>query len=412
MAINISKLNMTHKVKRSSTFRDLIMTFIATTISIVFTFGTAQYLDYREKRASGRQTAINVILDIENNIQELDNMAEIEEQNFNLAQYVLGHMDDLESIPSDTLIDVYQYLEYFSELKFDDSREKLFHSSQESWKHINNPMFIELIQTFYYQRHQFLDYYNTDYAFQEPISIEEQYQITLQNNHRVAEKLPELLSQLLKEPRIEYYITFSATRQNYYRETANEWRVISDQCKFYMGITDEELKEYVEQSEHFGRLVKKKDLIGTWTADMNDEVEELTFFDDGKFIHTYTSKTRTYAFSGAGIINGHMEGTWTIKGDTLVRVYLRNKYYYSIDFSNISYNNDQNDEVEEYIKLNEENIQKRNELAKADTTTIIRKNTAYINASGQMVELIRNEIDEEGNEQKRKSYMLRINEKK
>lgn len=41
-----------------------------------------------------------------------------------------------------------------------------------------------------------------------------------------------------------------------------------------------------------------------------------------------------------------------------------------------------------------------------------RKNAAYINASGQMVELIRNEIDEEGNEQKRKSYMLRINEKK
>ena len=70
------------------------------------------------------------------------------------------------------------------------------------------------------------------------------------------------------------------------------------------------------------------------------------------------------------------------------------------------------EKVEEYIKLNEENIQKRNELAKADTTTIIRKNTAYINASGQMVELIRSEIDEDGNEQKRKSYMLRINEKK
>ena len=341
-----------------------------------------------------------------------DNMAEIEEQNFNLAQYVLGHMDDLESIPSDTLIDVYQYLEYFSELKFEDSREKLFHSSQESWKHINNPMFIELVQTFYYQRHQFQDFYNTDYAFHKPISIEEQYQISLQNNYRIADKLPELLSQLLKEPRIEYYITFSATRQNYYRETANEWRVISDQCKFYMGITDEELKEYVEQSEHFGRLVKKKDLIGTWTADMNDEVEELTFFDDGKFIHTFSRKTRTYAFSGAGIINGHMEGTWTIKGDTLVRVYPHNKYHYSLDYSNISYNEDQKEKVEEYIKLNEENIQKRNELAKADTTTIIRKNTAYINASGQMVELIRSEIDEDGNEQKRKSYMLRINEKK
>lgn len=412
MGINISKMNLTKKVKKSSTVKELFFTFIATTISIILTFGTARYFEYREKRESGRQTAINVILDIEENIQELDELASIEEEQFNLAQYVLGHIDEIDSISTDTLKEVYQYLSQNQELKFDDSREKIFHSSQESWKHINNAKFINLVQTFFYERHQFQDYYNSEILFHKPISSEERYENLLQNNYEITEQLPKLLPKLLTEPRIECFITYSASRQNYFRETSNNWRLISNECKFLMGITDEELEEYVEKSEHTGRLVKKKDLIGTWTADMNDENEELTFFNDGTFKHEVEHKTRSYAFSGAGLYKGSMEGTWAIKGDTLVRIYPRNKYHYELDFSHISYNDDQKELVEGYIKQYQEAIQARNEAYKVSTDTMTRKNAAYINATGQMVELVRNEIDEEGNEQKRKSYMLRINEKK
>ena len=412
MGINLTKLNIPKRVKGSYTFRELFLTFIATTFSIILTFGTSRYFEYREKRASGRQTAINVILDMEENIRQLDELADHEEAQFNLVQYVLGHIEEIDSLSADTLEDAYFYLVRSREFKFDDSREKIFHSSQDSWKHINNPKFIDLVQTFYYNRHQLENRYNIDPVFREPISDEEHYQYMLQYDSRLLRGLPELLPKLLEDPRTDFYITYSTARQRYYRDIANEWRVISDQCKFFMGITDEELEEYVEQSEHSGRLVSKRQLIGTWTADVSEENEEITFNNDGTFTHTFSRKHRAYLYTGAAILKGRMEGTWFFEGDTLVRVYPRNKYHYEIDFSQISYNDEQKEEVEGYIKQNKEKIESRNESYKNDTTTMERRNLAYINATGQMVELNRKTIDEDGNEQTEKSYMRRIKETK
>jgi len=409
MGINLTKLNLPKRVKGSYTFRELLLTFIATTFSIILTFGTSRYFEYREKRASGRQMAINVILDMEDNIHQLDELADQEEEQFNLIQYVSGHIEEIDSLSADTLEEAYFYLVQGNDIKFDDSREKIFHSSQDSWKHINNPKFIDLVQTFYYNRHQLENRYSIDPVFREPISDEEHYQYMLQYDSKILRGLPELLPKLLEEPCIEFYTTYSPARQKFYRDIANEWRVISDQCKFFMGITDEELEEYVEQSEHSGNLVKKKQLIGTWIADVSDENEEITFRNDGTFTHTVTRKHRAYLYAGAAIYKGHMEGTWFFEGDTLVRVYPRNKYHYEIDFSQISYNEKNKEEIEDYIKKNKENIEYRNELYKNDTTTMERRNLAYINATGQMVELNRNTIDENGNEQMEKSYMLRKN---
>ncbi|MBQ7686677.1 MAG: hypothetical protein IJT28_05550 [Bacteroidaceae bacterium] len=408
-------MNLTKKVKKSSTVKELFFTFIATTFSIILTFGTSRYFEYREKRASGRQTAIHVILDMEENIRQLDELADNEEEQFNLLHYVLGHIEEIDSLSADTLEEAYFYLVHDNDIKFDDSREKIFHSSQDSWKHINNPKFIDLVQTFYYNRHQLENHYNSDPVFREPISNEEHYQYMLQYvqyDSGLLEGLPELLPKLLEEPRIEFYITYSPARQKYYRDAANEWRVISDQCKFFMGITNEELIEYVEKSEHSGSIVSKKQLIGTWTADVSEENEEITFRKDGTFTHTMARKLRGYLYSGAAIRKGYMEGTWFFEGDTLVRVYPRNKYHYEIDFSQISYNDEHKEEIEDYIKQYKENIENRNESYKNDTTTMERRNIAYINATGQMVELNRNTIDEDGNEQTEKSYMRRIKETK
>ena len=51
---------------RNSMMKELFMTFIGATLSIVLTFGTAHYIDLREKKALGRQTAMMVIHDMDN----------------------------------------------------------------------------------------------------------------------------------------------------------------------------------------------------------------------------------------------------------------------------------------------------------------------------------------------------------
>ena len=45
--------------------KELLMTFIGATLSIILTFGTAHFLDQKQQREDGRQTAMMVIHDME-----------------------------------------------------------------------------------------------------------------------------------------------------------------------------------------------------------------------------------------------------------------------------------------------------------------------------------------------------------
>ena len=83
---------------RNSMMKELFMTFIGATLSIVLTFGTAHYIDLREKKALGRQTAIMVIHDMDNTVELLKELGKDEKENVELTRYVMDHYDTMESI--------------------------------------------------------------------------------------------------------------------------------------------------------------------------------------------------------------------------------------------------------------------------------------------------------------------------
>ena len=58
-----------------------------------------------------------------------------------MTQYVFEQIDRIESIPEDTLSAAYLYVTQYTKgslYTYDDSNEKLFLSSQDVWKNINN----------------------------------------------------------------------------------------------------------------------------------------------------------------------------------------------------------------------------------------------------------------------------------
>lgn len=83
---------------RNSMMKELFMTFIGATLSIVLTFGTAHYIDLREKKALGRQTAMMVIHDMDNTVELLKELGKDEKENVELTRYVMDHYDTMESI--------------------------------------------------------------------------------------------------------------------------------------------------------------------------------------------------------------------------------------------------------------------------------------------------------------------------
>lgn len=83
---------------RNSMMKELFMTFIGATLSIVLTFGTAHYIDLREKKALVRQTAMMVIHDMDNTVELLKELGKDEKENVELTRYVMDHYDTMESI--------------------------------------------------------------------------------------------------------------------------------------------------------------------------------------------------------------------------------------------------------------------------------------------------------------------------
>ena len=146
-------------------WKELALTFIATTISIVLTFGTAQYFEHKQKVANGRLMAMMVIHDMDNTIETLTKLGNEHVKIAKMAQYLMDNQERLESVYIDSLEKVLNGLvaddNSPQQYRLDESAEKVFLSSQDSWKSIDNATFIDEVQEFYVSRHALYDHINS-----------------------------------------------------------------------------------------------------------------------------------------------------------------------------------------------------------------------------------------------------------
>ena len=107
MNIKFRMPRLGNKLKGQSMLKEMAMTIIATTISIILTFGSASVVEQRQKEKNRRQTVMMVIHDIEDNIKELKEWKSKEEIHITLSNYILSHLDEINLISLDTLRQVY-----------------------------------------------------------------------------------------------------------------------------------------------------------------------------------------------------------------------------------------------------------------------------------------------------------------
>ena len=105
--------------------KEMAMTIIATTISIILTFGSSSIIEKRQKEKNRRQTVMMVIHDIEENASIFREMLDDEKENIELAHYVINNIDNIDIIPWDTITKVYDYLLEGNGFRLDESKEKL-----------------------------------------------------------------------------------------------------------------------------------------------------------------------------------------------------------------------------------------------------------------------------------------------
>lgn len=407
----IHRIIRTHKkMKQNGFWKELGMTVLATTISIALTFGTAQLIENNKNKQNGRKAVMTVINDMDSFIATFHGFAKDEERHSDIAKYVVSHIDSIEYLSKDTLTDMLDYLKYRSLNRFDDTNEKIFQSSQDTWKNIDNMTVINLIQNFYRERSEAADYINTTYYFTRPISNEDVYEILLKSQNHVFNYplIIEVLRKALQEDKTQLYLAYAPSRQDFYNKIANSWQRISDQCKFMMNISDEEMEEYVEETSRTGSHLTKKKLVGKWIVTSTDETDKETieFRPDNTFAHTkYKAKTSTL-YSGQLITKYTLPGHWEIKGDSLIREYEVGAHY-DMDTSGLSYTPEMADSVEHMIERWQKQIDEYNETRKTESVLGRKANVAYIDKSGNKIEFQSYTINDDGEEEDITYYIVR-----
>lgn len=395
-----------------SMMKELLLTILGTTISIVLTFGTAHFLDLRQADQARRQTAMMLIHDIDESVAVLDYLAENEEKQKAAVQYVIDHFDEIESLPEDTLQTAVTILgtTLFGGKYFDDSKEKVFNSGQETWKNLDDVSFVDNMESFYESRHYVETFLTQSPYWKYPMSQEEYYDWGMQINSSIHSPRAfdaALLKEKLSDPKIRYYIDFSSYRARTLRQFAQSWKRLSDRNKFIMNIDDEELAEYVKKSQRSGRTVSESDIIGRWEYEISGkDVRYYDFMKPDSFSIKAVNHYANPFYSGDIIVTSTYGGKWDIKRDSLTLDYSSGSVKAEVDRSGITYRAEMRDSVETFIN-NHFQVSQLTEMTRKGLES--RKDTLgiSINKAGDKIELVGGRKNSE-NESVVSYYMKRV----
>lgn len=333
--------------------KGFLTSVLGTTISILLTFGTSALVDSKMQADIQRQTAMMVIHDIDVCVKKMEEMAKDEEKCNDAIQYVLAHLDQIESLPEDTLkLAMDMLTEYSSDHSyFDDAKENIFKSSQEIWGNLDNMAFIDNMERFYRERREIVNAFKTDPVFLPPISYQEYCQMRINATSDTYFVDPAaVLKEKLREPRVKYCIDFSTTRTMVFREYAQKWRDISDRNKFIMNISDEELAEYIKDSQRSGSSVSKHELTGQWERKSDGMVDNhYEFLENDSFCKKRIHHIPYPVWNGEVIVTLEYSGTWRLKDDTLFMTCNPNSAEVQMDTTHISYRPEMRDSVRNLI---------------------------------------------------------------
>ena len=310
----------------------LLISIIGTAIGVGLTFAVNNWMDNRKKEEDQRLMAIMVIHDIDESINTLKSMKENMETMYNAALYVREHLDQLDSVPNDTLDNaLYFIIETEDEFRFDNSKEKIFHSSPETWQNLGCMKFIDNVQYCYYSRQEFQDAYNKSSFWQKPVSMNETERLKLDNSNLSLDEYfeqylaneREFIKEKFQDESVSYFISVAPRKLGIIKDYIRYWSRVNDENKFLMSITDDELDSYVNSINTNGNAVTEKGLVGTWnSSSLIDEINQFEFRKDHTFSFLYNKiSTANLNFSQGKLSTTYKEtGTWKLEGDTLITI--------------------------------------------------------------------------------------------
>ena len=127
--------------------KQFFMSIIATSISIVLTFGTAAIIDNNKKQEAKHEMALVLLYDMANTIDQVESADSMLYEGFKQQLAVARNPKLLES--------PYTFIFYIPTLEYTETVEHIFSSSIESINTLGNVLFAENVSEFYRLRKQY-----------------------------------------------------------------------------------------------------------------------------------------------------------------------------------------------------------------------------------------------------------------
>ena len=379
------------KFSSSDLAKQLLITILATVISILLTFGVSHLISKKQEAEERRQVSMMVIHDIDQTINTIRDILKTEESGWESARYVLDHKDNIKSISRDTLISFINYLIpniLNPDLRFDRSNESIFNSSQDSWNTLDDMTFIKNVQKCYDLRSMLIDQMTDWVYFKKPLTDEETYKIVMASDALFDEgSFYKLCSEKLSDIRTKIYIDYVEMRKYLYNYVLDKCIELNESNKFLMNITDKELKEFEEKNIKNVHKATTKEVEGIWTALSAENYSlEVTFNKDHTFEYKINNTLSGSVFAGKLVQQYFIPGKWEIKKDSLIITPNNEAMKFDVDQSGITYKEEMADSVKSIINnLLSDEVK---EQIKAQIS--MNKKVSYatnIDASGKKLEL-------------------------
>ena len=127
-------------IRKLSTGKKFLMSLLATTVSIVLTFGTTAIIDRKKQRAEKREMVLMVMYDMRESLLECEQCQENMDTFCDLQVDVVAHPEKFSASATNLLVSV-PFLNYTA------TTENIFKSNIETISTIGNILFVESVST-------------------------------------------------------------------------------------------------------------------------------------------------------------------------------------------------------------------------------------------------------------------------
>ena len=138
------------KEKLSSDTKQFLLTLLATTISIILTFGTSAVIDRRHKEKDKREMVKMIIYDFDKTIEQMENASSAFEKAKQQQLELALHPECFDSLRfqfTDALL--------VAQMEFSETTENIFSSNIETFNTLGNVNFVHEVSSFYSMRHKY-----------------------------------------------------------------------------------------------------------------------------------------------------------------------------------------------------------------------------------------------------------------